>query len=133
MVEIVLVCPDGDRQNEGEGLLRLLGTLLASDKDVDERKAIVANEFGIPMSQRLSDEVSEMGNWLSKGLEEKWYREGAEEGHARGVEEGRELQRERIARLAGVLEREGRLSELLTALADSELFERLCEELELDE
>ena len=94
LIEMILACPDGDRQNSGDGLLRLLGTLLASEKSAEERKAIIHNEFGIAMSQRLSDEVVEMSN-VSKGLEEMWYRQGVDkgysEGHDLGFSEGRDL------------------------------------------
>ena len=88
LVEIVLVCPDGDRQQKGDGILRLLGTLIASERDVDERKAIINGEFGIPMTQQLSQEVSEMGSWLSKGLEERATERGIELGIEQGLEQG---------------------------------------------
>ena len=92
LLEMILACPDGDRQREGDGLLRLLGTLLASEKSADERKAIISNEFGIAMSERLSDEVNEMSN-VSKGLEEMWYQQGIDKGYREGerigLEEGK--------------------------------------------
>ena len=88
LLEIVLVCPDGDRQKKGDGLLRLLGTLIASERSVDERKSIITEEFGIPMTERLSEEVSELGSWLSKGLEDEWERRGLEIGLKQGIEQG---------------------------------------------
>ena len=87
LIEMVLACPDGDRQQKGDGLLRLLGTLMASDKSAEERKSIISDEFGIAMTQRLSDEVTEMSN-ISKGLEEMWYRRGADLGYSEGHDQG---------------------------------------------
>lgn len=89
LVDIVLVCPDGDQQQKGDGILRLLGTLIASEKSAEERKAIITEEFGIPMSERLSDEVREMSN-VSIGLEERWYRQGVDKGFERGEQAGYE-------------------------------------------
>ena len=93
LIEMVLACPDGDQQQKGDGLLRLLGTLLASEKSAEERKAIISDEFGIAMSERLSDEVVEMSN-VSKGLEEMWYRQGVDRGYLEGKEKGLEEGRE---------------------------------------
>ncbi len=89
--EVVLACPDGDQQKQGDGILRLLGTLIASEKSADERKAILSEEFGIEMSKRLYDEVVEMSD-LSVGLEKRWYEEGVsiglERGRRKGLDEG---------------------------------------------
>ena len=87
LIEMILACPDGDNQQKGDGLLRLLGTLLASEKSADERKSIISNEFGIAMSERFSDEVNEMSN-VSKGLEEMWYRQGVDKGFREGERAG---------------------------------------------
>ena len=87
LIEMVLACPDGDQQQQGDGLLRLLGTLIASEKSADERKAIISNEFGIAMTEQLSDKVVEMSN-VSKGLEEMWYRQGVDRGYRDGQEKG---------------------------------------------
>ena len=88
LMEMVLVCPDGDLQSEGDGILRLLGTLIASDKDIETRKSILSNEFGIPMSEQLAEEVSEVGSFLSKGLEDRAYARGLDAGIADGIEQG---------------------------------------------
>ena len=89
LVEMVLACPDGDQQHKGDGLLRLLGTLIASEKGAEERTSIIRDEFGIAMSERLADEVVEMSN-VSKGLEEMWYRQGVDRGYRDGMEKGLE-------------------------------------------
>ena len=88
LMEMVLVCPDGDLQSEGDGILRLLGTLIASDKDIETRKSILRDEFGIPMSEQLAEEVSEVGSFLSKGLEDRAYARGLDAGMADGIERG---------------------------------------------
>ena len=151
LIEMVLACPDGDRQEKGDGLLRLLGTLIASERGADERKAIISDEFGIAMSERLSDEVVEMSN-VSKGLEEMWYHQGVErgyeDGHQRGFEDGRQRgyedgertglaagrtqERERLQELAGRLTELGRSEELSRALLDERLLEELLAEFGLD-
>lgn len=88
--EIVLVCPDGDRQQPGDGILRLLGTLIASEQDLATRKTVIEGEFGIPMYERLSDEVDEIMN-LSKGVMEKGMERGYEKGLEQGFAQGQEL------------------------------------------
>lgn len=88
--EIVLVCPDGDRQQPGDGILRLLGTLIASEQDLATRKTVIEGEFGIPMYERLSDEVDEIVN-LSKGVMEKGMERGYEKGLEQGFAQGQEL------------------------------------------
>ena len=142
LIEMVLACPDGDRQEEGDGLLRLLGTLLASEKSADERKAIISNEFGIAMSERLSDEVNEMSN-VSKGLEEMWYRQGVDKGYREGervgfedgqrvgLEKGEARERELLVRLARRLADLGRTDELSAALLNPQLLEQLIDEFQL--
>lgn len=155
LIEIVLACPNGDRQQKGDGILRLLGTLIASEKSADERKAIISEEFGIPMSERLSEEVVEMSN-VSKGLEERWYHQGLDkgytqgmreghergvregydsgvrEGHERGVREGHERgvreAEDRFTHLAKELHARGRDDEMLQALQDKDKLALLLEE-----
>ena len=139
LVEMVLACPDGDQQQKGDGLLRLLGTLIASEKSAEERKEIISDEFGIAMSERLSDEVAEMSN-VSKGLEEMWYRQGIdrgyrdgmekgfEEGRSRGFGEGEAHDRELLRALTTRLLEQNRSEELAEALLDDELMSRLLEE-----
>jgi flagellar biosynthesis/type III secretory pathway protein FliH len=54
------------------------------------RKTVIEDEFGIPMYERLSDEVDEIMN-LSKGVMEKGMERGYEKGLEQGLAKGREL------------------------------------------
>ena len=144
LVEIVLACPDGDRQKKGDGILRLLGTLFASDEDAETRKAIIGEEFGIPMTEQLSGEVNEMLDFskgvLEKGLQKGFEQglaqgmeQGIEQGIARGIEQGKAQYRDLVARLAVALKEQGREDELVDALADDEAFQQLLAEFGLAE
>ena len=50
--------------------MRLLEVLLSSERDADEKKRILQDDFSIEMTKTLEREVSTMCN-LSKGVEEK--------------------------------------------------------------
>ena len=87
LLEMLLVCPDGDRQNPGDGILRLLGMLIGSEQDAETRKAVLSEEFGISLSKELSDEVDEMSD-MSKGILEHGLEMGERAGFERGQREG---------------------------------------------
>ena len=63
--------------------LKLLDTLLSSEKKPEEKKKIMQDDFGIKMTRKLEREVSELCN-LSKDVEEK----GIKKGIKRGIKEG---------------------------------------------
>ena len=54
-----------------------------------QRSRILEEKFGIPMTEKLETEVSEMCN-LSQGLFEEGWAEGFEEGRAEGFKEAME-------------------------------------------
>ena len=87
LLEMLLVCPDGDRQNPGDGILRLLGMLIGSEQDAETRKAVLSEEFGISLSKELSDEMDEMSD-MSKGILEHGLEMGERVGFERGQREG---------------------------------------------
>ncbi len=144
LLEIVLVCPDGDRQERGDGILRLLGMLIASEQGMEVRKAVIEDEFGIPMHEQLAGEVDEVMN-LSKGVFERGIEQGIEQGLKQGIEQGIEQgvkqglergkaeERQLFARLAEALDEQGRASELVEALRDEAVFARLLTEFGLEE
>jgi len=94
LIEMLLVCPDGDRQKPGGGILRLLGTLIGSEQSADVRKEVISKEFGISLSKELSDEVDEMSN-VSKGILEHGVKVGFERGEQAGFERGEQAGYER--------------------------------------
>ena len=70
----------GNEEKKGaEGVLRLLDVLFRSDKDVEERKRILEEEFHIAMNEDMEMEVRQMCN-LSKGVENRGIRKGIVQG-----------------------------------------------------
>ena len=82
LTAIIICLGDSDDENAA-GILKLLEVLLSSDREADEKKKILQNDFSIEMTKTLEREVSIMCN-LSKGVEEK----GIEKGMKKGIEEG---------------------------------------------
>ena len=80
LLEVIVVRIGG---GPSEGVVELLNTLFHSKETALERSRILEGKFGIPMTEKLETEVSEMCN-LSQGLLE----EGREEGLAKGLEKG---------------------------------------------
>ncbi len=52
------------------GVLRLLDVLLSDETSVDEKRQILQEDYDIPMTQTLTEEVSQMCD-LSKGIWDK--------------------------------------------------------------
>ena len=61
------------------GVLKLLGVLLSSEKEVEEKKKTLQDDFNIVMTKTLESEVSAMCN-LSKDVEERGIAIGVERG-----------------------------------------------------
>lgn len=82
LLNIVLVglAEDLPEKTEKYELHRLLGALLSSKLNVDEKLDIIGNEFRIPLESDIRKDVSEMCN-LSQGIEER----GVEKGLAEAV------------------------------------------------
>ena len=70
-----MICLGDDSDNEPDSLLRLLDILLSSDRNINEKKQLLENDFQIAMTEHLERGVSEMCN-LSKGIEEKGIQKG---------------------------------------------------------
>ncbi|MCI8992398.1 MAG: hypothetical protein HFG80_06700 [Eubacterium sp.] len=66
-------------------MLKLLDVLLTSEKEPEEKKKILQEDFGIPMTKTLESEVQNMCN-LSKGIEEKGIEKGIETATLRAIE-----------------------------------------------
>lgn len=60
---------------------------LSSEKEPEEKKRILQNDFGIRMTKKLEREVSQMCN-LSQGIEERGIEKGRKEGRKEGKQEG---------------------------------------------
>ena len=55
---------------EPGSILQLLDVLISSELQPDEKKKILAQDFDVPMTTSLSEEVNEMCN-LSEGIRKK--------------------------------------------------------------
>ena len=88
LLSIVMLCL-GDPEAEGkESALRMLDVLFSNETSVAEKKKILAEEYDIPMTQKLDQEVSSMCN-LSEGVLRKGLTRGMAQGMAQGRVEGR--------------------------------------------
>ena len=84
LLSAVMLCMSGESENADSGILKLLEVLLSSEREADEKKKILQEEFSIEMDRTFESEVQLMCN-LSKGVEEKGRREGRQEGRQEGV------------------------------------------------
>ena len=84
LITAIMICLGDDSDNEPDSLLRLLDILLSSDRNVNEKKRLLENDFQISMTEHLERGVSEMCN-LSKGIEEKGIQKGIEQGIEQGT------------------------------------------------
>ena len=65
-----MICLGDSNDENVSGILKLLEVLLSPDREADEKKKILQNDFFIEMTKTLEREVSIMCN-LSKGVEEQ--------------------------------------------------------------
>lgn len=87
LLTVVMICLGHANDDNYTGVLKLLGVLLSSEKEAEEKKKILQDDFNIAMTKTLESEVSAMCN-LSKGVEERGIARGLEQGLARGMETG---------------------------------------------
>ncbi len=79
LMTAVMICLGSQEDKSYEGILKLLDVLLSSEKEAEEKKKILQEEFQIRMTKTLEKEVSLMCN-LSKGVEENGIQKGIKEG-----------------------------------------------------
>ncbi len=70
LLTAVMVCLGHSGDDKYTGILKLLDVLLSSEKEPEEKKKILQDDFDIKMTRELESEVSKLCN-LSKGIEEK--------------------------------------------------------------
>ena len=89
LLNIVLVglAEDLPEKTEKYELHRLLGALLSSKLNVDEKLDIIGNEFQIPLESDIRKDVSEMCN-LGQGIEERGVEKGLAEAAIRMYKKG---------------------------------------------
>ena len=83
---IIISLNDEGMENRSD-IIRLLSTLLSTRKSVEQRKQILEDEFDIPMTRDIEEEVAEMCN-LGMAVELKGVAEGMERGMLQGMQEG---------------------------------------------
>ncbi len=89
LLTVVMICLGHADDDNYTGVLKLLGVLLSSEKEAEEKKKILQDDFNIAMTKTLESEVSAMCN-LSKGVEERGIARGLAQGLAQGLERGME-------------------------------------------
>ena len=89
LLTVVMICLGHADDDNYTGVLKLLGVLLSSEKEAEEKKKILQDDFDIAMTKTLESEVSAVCN-LSKGVEERGIARGLERGLAQGLERGME-------------------------------------------
>ena len=87
LISVVMVCLGREDDENYKGILKLLGTLLVSAAEAEEKKRILRDEFGIGVEQGIDEEVLAMCN-LSRGVEARGIRKGLREGRREGRSEG---------------------------------------------
>ena len=85
LLTAVMVCLGHSGDDKYTGILKLLDVLLSAEKEPEEKKKILQDDFDIKMTRELESEVSEVCN-LSKGIEEKGIAIGMERERVRAIE-----------------------------------------------
>lgn len=122
LMSVVMVClgkPDTDNYT---GILKFLEVLLSSRRAADEKKRILTEDFGVPMTTTFEGEVQEMCN-LSQGVKE----EGIEIGIEKGIEKGHDD----FALLMQKLFAQNRMEDAKRAAEDRAYREALMKELKI--
>ena len=133
LANIVLIglAEDLPEKEERYEIHRLLGALLSTKLNVDEKFDIIGNEFDIPLESNIRKDVNDMCN-LSQGIKEQAYVEGTENGIAIGKQEGITIgkqeeitigKREGIAETIIKMYRKGYEAEQISDILDMEVEE----------
>ncbi len=84
LMTVIMICLGNSQDDRYTGILKLLEVLLSSQKEPEEKKIILQNDFKIKMTKELESEVSLMCN-LSKGVEERGILIGLEQGRIESI------------------------------------------------
>ena len=68
-------------------IIRLLSTLLSTRESVEKRKQVLSEEFNIPMTRDIEQEVNEMCN-LGLAVEMSGVQQGLQRGIQQGLQQG---------------------------------------------
>ena len=87
LLSVVMIClgkPEGEHY---DGILKMLDVLFSNETSAADKRKILADEYDIPMTQKLEEEVSFMCN-LSEGVMRKGVAKGMAKGMAKGITKG---------------------------------------------
>ena len=87
LMSVIVLCLGGPDGENYDGVLRMLDVLLSSETSEAEKRRILQDDYNIPMTRTMEQEVSVMCN-LSKGVLEKGIAKGMAKGRAEGRAEG---------------------------------------------
>ena len=112
LLSVVMICLGNPGQDEKPDVLKLLDVLLSGETGQTEKRRILMEEFDIPMTEHLEQEVSVMCN-LSQGILEKGIERGIEQGIEKGIVQGEErgILRNQVASVCALMETAGISSE----------------------
>lgn len=80
---VAMVCL-GDTKDKSESeLINMLNVMFSSRMETDEKIEILENEFHLPMTEKLKEEVEEVGSFS-----DYFERQGMERGMKKGIEKG---------------------------------------------
>ena len=80
LLSVVMICLGRLEGENYQGVLKMLDVLFSNETSVTDKKKILEDEYDIPMTQKLDEEVSSMCN-LSEGV----MRKGVAKGVTKGV------------------------------------------------
>jgi len=83
LMNVIMICLGESHTKECRGIIRMLHSLLVADIPAAEKKKIVREEYGIPMTKEFDKEVDDMCN-----ISSLYIKRGEERGEARGIKKG---------------------------------------------
>ena len=88
LISLVMIHLGSEKGDNYSGVLKLLGTLFTAKVTLEEKKQILQDEYGIPMTRTIEKEVSSMGgSFYEAALARRWS-DGVEQGMKQGIEQG---------------------------------------------
>lgn len=88
LLSVVMLCLGRPEEGRYDGVLRMLDVLFSEEIAPADKSRILQQEYEIPLTDKMTEEVSFMCN-LSQGVLERGYIKGMEKGIAEGQAKGR--------------------------------------------
>ena len=85
LLSVVMICLGNPGQDGEPDVLKLLDVLLSGETGQNEKRRILQEEFDIPMTEHLEQEVSVMCN-LSEGIRQKYLAKGRAEERLKSIQ-----------------------------------------------